>query len=104
MTQWLRGAGLRVESDIRKEKIGYKIREQTLQCIPFQLVVGAKERDERTVSIRSRDGLNLGVLPLIKALDLLQRETEAPDIGIQSAAQQVLLQRLQILKQEIKTI
>lgn len=104
VTQWLRGAGLRVESDIRKEKIGYKIREQTLQRIPFLLVVGAKERDERTVSIRSRDGLNLGVMPLVKALELLQRETEAPDIGLQSAAQQVLLQRLQILKQEIKTI
>ncbi len=96
VAQWLCGAGLRVEADVRKEKLGYKIREQTLQRIPFLLVAGAKERNSRTIALRSRDGDDLGVLPLAAALTLLQRETAAPDLAAQQLAQQALLRQLQI--------
>lgn len=50
----LNDAGIRAEIDTRAEKIGYKIREARLQKIPYMLVVGAKEEEEKTVSVRSR--------------------------------------------------
>jgi threonyl-tRNA synthetase len=56
----LRAAGLRADLDERQEKIGYKIREAQLQKIPYMLVVGDKESAERTVSVRSRSGGDLG--------------------------------------------
>lgn len=77
--QLLRGAGLRAEVDIRNEKIGYKIRESTLQRIPFMLVAGAKERDTASIALRSRDGEDLGVLPLDDAIALLSKKAQAPD-------------------------
>jgi threonyl-tRNA synthetase len=76
--QWLSLEGLRTEVDSRKEKIGYKIRERTLQRIPFMLIVGAKERDTGSVSIRSRDGQDLGAFSLVDALDFLRRECAPP--------------------------
>ena len=75
----LRGAGLRVEADTRNEKIGYKVREQTLQRIPFLLIAGAKEQAERTIAIRNRDGQDLGSFELKSAIDLLLQQCEAPD-------------------------
>jgi len=56
----LREAGLRVDLDDRQEKIGYKIREAQLQKVPYMLVVGDREVTERTVSVRSRTGGDLG--------------------------------------------
>src|SRR6185295_7513144 len=56
----LREAGLRVDLDDRQEKIGYKIREAQLQKLPYMLVVGDREVTERTVSVRSRTGGDLG--------------------------------------------
>jgi len=53
-------AGLRAGSDERQEKIGYKIREAQLQKVPYMLVVGDKEVAEGTVSVRSRQGGDLG--------------------------------------------
>lgn len=52
--------GFRVEADLRNEKIGYKIRESTLQRVPYLLVVGEREKDNGTVTIRSRAGDDLG--------------------------------------------
>ncbi|MFA7894859.1 threonine--tRNA ligase [Pseudomonas putida] len=75
----LRCRGLRVETDIRNEKIGYKIREQTLQRIPFLLVAGTKEQEEGTIAIRSRDGKDLGVMELSEAAQWLNKEVETPD-------------------------
>jgi threonyl-tRNA synthetase len=75
----LRCKGLRVETDTRNEKIGYKIREQTLQRIPYLLVAGTKEQEEGTIAIRSRDGKDLGVMELSEAVDWLITEVEAPD-------------------------
>ena len=68
----LRAQGLRVISDLRNEKIGYKIREQTLQRIPYQLVVGDREVETQTVAVRTRQGKDLGAMaPDLLASSLL---------------------------------
>ena len=58
----LAAAGLRVEKDLRNEKINYKIREHTLQRVPFMLVAGDREKAAFSVSVRKRDGQDLGVM------------------------------------------
>ncbi|ODV14036.1 MAG: threonine--tRNA ligase [Rubrivivax sp. SCN 70-15] len=90
----LRGAGLRCEADVRNEKIGYKIREQTLQRIPFLLVAGAKEREAGSIAIRSREGQDLGVLPLTQAVARLLMEAQTPDTAARREAQRHLCVRL----------
>ena len=60
----LDAAKVRVETDLRNEKIGYKIREAQLQKIPYMLVVGDKEAEAGTVSVRTRAGVDLGAMPL----------------------------------------
>ena len=60
----MKQAGLRVSEDLRGEKINYKIRELSLQKLPFIAVVGDKEKASRTVSVRARGGKNLGVMSL----------------------------------------
>jgi threonyl-tRNA synthetase len=55
----LRDAGVRVEEDVRNEKLGFKIREAQLQKIPYMLVIGDKEMESRTVTPRYRNGDNL---------------------------------------------
>jgi threonyl-tRNA synthetase len=62
LTKSLREAGFRVESDLRNEKIGFKIREHTLQKIPYLLVVGDKEVESGAVAVRTRSGEDLGSL------------------------------------------
>ena len=96
VTQLLRGAGLRAECDVRNEKIGYKIREQTLQRVPFLLVAGSKERDARTIAVRTRDGEDLGVMQLAQAVAYLKDATQAPDFYARGEAQQQLCARLGI--------
>lgn len=70
VTSELQTLGFRVESDLRNEKIGLKIRQHTLQRIPYLIVVGAREVEaydghgDRTVSVRARDGEDLGTLPI----------------------------------------
>lgn len=54
--------GLRVKSDLRNEKIGYKIREHTIQRVPYLLVVGDREIETSTVAVRTREGKDLGSL------------------------------------------
>jgi threonyl-tRNA synthetase len=58
----LKKQGLRVETDLRNEKIGFKIREHTLQRVPYMLVLGKKEAEQGTVAVRSRKGEDLGVM------------------------------------------
>lgn len=60
----LSGAGVRVDTDLRNEKIGYKIREAQMQKLPYMLVVGDKEAEAGTVSVRTRGGVDLGAMPL----------------------------------------
>ncbi len=64
VTQKLKKQGLRVECDLRNEKITYKIREHSLQKIPYLLVVGEKERAAQAVAVRARGNKDLGVLTL----------------------------------------
>src|SRR5690606_22720453 len=56
--------GFRVESDLRNEKIGYKIREHTLQRVPYLLVVGDREKENGAVAVRTRSGEDLGSMPV----------------------------------------
>ena len=60
----LDAAKVRVETDLRNEKLGYKIREAQMQKIPYMLVVGDKEAEAGTVSVRTRAGVDLGAMPL----------------------------------------
>ena len=60
----LRAAGLRAESDLRNEKVGYKIREAQVQKVPYMLIIGEREAEEGTVSVRSRKEGDLGVMAL----------------------------------------
>ncbi|MBK9130574.1 MAG: threonine--tRNA ligase [Gammaproteobacteria bacterium] len=72
---FLRKAGLRVVTDLRNEKIGFKIREHTLQRVPYLLVVGDREMSEETVAVRARDGKDLGSLSLQACADRLTSES-----------------------------
>ncbi len=60
----LRNQGVRVESDLRNETIGLKIREHTIQCVPYLVILGAKEVESNTVAVRMRDGKDLGGMAL----------------------------------------
>ncbi len=62
--QSLSNQGLRVISDLRNEKIGFKIREHTLQRIPYLLIVGDREQETGTVAVRTRSGEDLGAMPV----------------------------------------
>jgi threonyl-tRNA synthetase len=75
-----RRAGLRVESDLRNEKINYKVREHSLAKLPALLVVGKKEAAERTVSIRRLGSEGQTVMPLDEALKMLVDEAVPPDV------------------------
>ena len=64
VTQALKKQGFRVISDLRSEKIGYKIREHSMQRVPYQVVLGDKERQENKLAIRARGGEDLGQMTL----------------------------------------
>jgi threonyl-tRNA synthetase len=73
-------AGLRVEADLRNEKINYKVREHSLAKVPALLVVGKKEAADRLVSIRRMGSEGQTVMPLDVALKMLANEAVAPDL------------------------
>jgi len=75
-----RKLGLRVESDLRNEKINYKVREHSLAKVPALLVVGKKEAAERTVSVRRLGQEKQEVMPLEAAVMALVDEAIAPDV------------------------
>jgi len=70
----LKNKGFRVEADLRNEKIGFKIREHTIQRIPYLVVAGDKEVEAGTVAIRDRNGKDLGVRSLEELAQLLQED------------------------------
>jgi threonyl-tRNA synthetase len=78
--------GLRVEDDLRNEKINYKVREHSLAKVPVLLVVGKKEAAERTVSIRRLGKEDQQVMSLDAALKALTEEAVPPDIRRMNAA------------------
>ena len=68
----LKENGLRAISDLRNEKIGFKIRERTLERIPYLLVLGDREVEEGTVNVRTRSGTNLGTMSIDAFVDLVK--------------------------------
>ncbi len=70
----LANQGFRVEADLRNEKIGYKIREHTLQRVPYLLVVGDRERENGTLSVRARGGEDLGTMSVAEFAARLRQE------------------------------
>jgi threonyl-tRNA synthetase len=77
VVQTLQKQGLRIEADLRNEKISYKIREHTLEKVPYLLVVGDKERDAQTVAVRARGGVDLGVMPIDTFVERLRQDVQA---------------------------
>ena len=72
--EFLRNQGFRAESDLRNEKIGFKIREHTLQRVPYLVVVGDREAEAGTVAVRSRNGEDLGSMAPESFAELLAQE------------------------------
>src|SRR5688572_8861217 len=77
VAQQLREAGFRVVQDLRNEKISYKIREHSLQKLPYQLIVGAKEVQDETVAVRTRGGEDLGAMKVQDFIARLRSEAGA---------------------------
>ena len=77
VAQTLQKQGFRVESDLRGEKITYKIRDRSLQKIPYLIVVGDKEKESGTVAVRARGGKDLGVMSLEALADLLRSDIDS---------------------------
>ena len=76
----LRAAGIRVESDLRNEKINYKVREHSLAKVPQMLVVGKREVDERTVAVRTLGQDGQRMMTLDDAIEMLVSEATPPDL------------------------
>ena len=74
VAQALVAKGFRVEADLRNEKIGYKIREHTLDKVPYLLVVGDREREAGAVAVRTRAGEDLGSMPIASFVERLESE------------------------------
>jgi threonyl-tRNA synthetase len=80
VTAQLKAAGIRVETDLRNEKINYKVREHSLQKVPHLLVVGKREAEEGTVAVRTLGAEYQKVMPLAEAIAMLQGEACPPDL------------------------
>jgi threonyl-tRNA synthetase len=76
----LEGAGIRVEADLRNEKINYKVREHSLAKVPHLLVVGKREAEEGKVAVRTLGAEHQKVMTLDEALAMLTGEATAPDL------------------------
>ena len=74
VAQTLVGKGFRVQADLRNEKVGYKIREHTMQKVPYLLVVGDREKEAGAVSVRTRSGEDLGSMTLAAFIERLETE------------------------------
>jgi threonyl-tRNA synthetase len=74
VTETLKNQGLRVESDLRNEKVGFKIREHTLQRVPYLLVAGDREAGSHSLAVRTRSGKDLGAMSVDTIAEKLARE------------------------------
>ncbi len=77
LTAQLRAQGFRVEADLRNEKINYKIREHSLQKLPYLLVVGDKEKEAGKVAVRVRGGQDLGQMSITELVERWQGELKS---------------------------
>ncbi|OZN25722.1 threonine--tRNA ligase [Actinobacillus seminis] len=78
----LSNAGLRVKSDLRNEKIGFKIREHTLRRVPYMLVCGDKEIAEGKVAVRTRKGADLGAFSVEEFVEILKKQVRGRELKI----------------------
>ncbi|APG62073.1 threonine--tRNA ligase [Sphingorhabdus lutea] len=76
----LQSAGIRVEGDLRNEKINYKVREHSLKKVPYLLVIGNREAEEGTVAIRTLGEQGQKIMPLDEAISMLQKVSTPPDL------------------------
>ncbi|MFA5630736.1 MAG: threonine--tRNA ligase [Porticoccaceae bacterium] len=76
VTLALQNRGFRIINDLRNEKIGFKIREHTIQKVPYIAVVGDKETENQTVAVRTRSGQDLGVMSVDEFADLLKKDEQ----------------------------
>ncbi len=81
VTKSLQNEGFRVNCDLRNEKIGFKIRGHSMQRVPYLLVVGDKEVESDTVAVRTRDGEDLGSMPLQTVIDRFKQQRESCSQG-----------------------
>ena len=70
----LENQGIRVKIDLRNEKIGFKIREHSMQRIPYQVIIGDKELEEQTITVRTQKGEDLGSLSIDKFVEQIKQE------------------------------
>ena len=76
VAQNLKKQGFRVAVDLRNEKITYKIREHSVQKLPYIVVIGDKERDANTVAVRARGNIDLGTMPVDELVKRLQHDVD----------------------------
>ena len=77
VAQILKKQGFRVQTDLRNEKITYKIREYSVKKLPYIVVIGDKERDANTVAVRARGNVDLGVMSIDSLAERLHQEIAA---------------------------
>lgn len=82
VTKKLSDAGLRVKSDLRNEKIGFKIREHTLRRVPYMLVCGDKEIEAGKVAVRTRKGKDLGTFTVEEFLEILKKQVKDRELKL----------------------
>ena len=70
----LLNSGIRGEADLRNEKVGFKIREAQLEKTPYMLIAGNKEVESKTISVRKRDGTDMGAMGIEKLVEILKEE------------------------------
>ena len=79
IAEQIRADGFRSDIDLRNEKIGYKIRNATLQKVPYMAIIGDKEVANHTVSLRTLDGMDLGAMPVMQLLSELQTKVQCKE-------------------------
>ncbi|SEP73072.1 threonine--tRNA ligase [Basfia succiniciproducens] len=82
VTKTLSDAGLRVKSDLRNEKVGFKVREHTLRRVPYMLVCGDKEISEGKVSVRTRRGADLGTYSVEEFVEILKNQVRSRELKL----------------------
>ena len=76
LNEQLQGLGLRSECDLSNEKIGYKIRNHAMTRVPYMIIIGDKELQSKTVSVRDRAGNDLGTMSTEKFSELIKKEID----------------------------
>ena len=82
VTKALSDAGIRAKSDLRNEKVGFKVREHTLRRVPYMLVCGGKEIEASKVSVRTRKGADLGTFTIEEFVEILKKQVKARELKL----------------------